>query len=65
MSKLFGGFTEDFYNAYNSIWELDDSSNKRVDIYNLYHLINHANIFGGSYITQSIQMIEKIKEEKL
>ena len=62
MTKLFGGFSEDFYEAYEKEWPLKKSSIERIPIYNLYHLINHANIFGGSYINQSILSIKKINK---
>ncbi len=52
MTKLFGGFTSDFYNGYESIWPLPSDLSTRTKIYNFYHLLNHANIFGGSYINQ-------------
>ncbi|WP_320663721.1 fructosamine kinase family protein [Prochlorococcus sp. MIT 1223] len=60
MTYLFGGFTNDFYNAYNEISPQSELAIKRIDIYNLYHLINHANIFGGSYINQSLLMMKKL-----
>ncbi len=49
MTKLFGGFNMDFYRGYEEIWPIEKFSKNRTDIYNLYHLINHANILGGSY----------------
>ncbi len=61
MSKLFGGFSEEFYKGYKSIWPLSQSSNERSEIYNLYHIINHANIFGGSYKNESISIIKNLK----
>ena len=63
MSKMFGGFDKNFYDGYNYIWPLDKDFEKRIEIYNLYHLLNHANIFGGSYISQSLQSIRKISAE--
>ena len=60
MTKMFGGFSDEFYNGYESIWPLDESSNKRIEIYNLYHLLNHANLFGGSYIQQSIESLQRL-----
>ncbi len=61
MTKLFGGFHSDFYNGYNKIWPLDEFSDKRTDIYNLYHVLNHANIFGGSYKQTSLKIIKDLK----
>ncbi len=61
MTKLFGGFSQDFYVAYEKVWPLPKDSNTRTDIYNLYHLVNHANIFGGSYIEQTLSCMRRIK----
>ena len=52
MTFLFGGFPHDFYNSYNEIWSLESDWRKRVPLYNLYHLLNHLNIFGVSYLEQ-------------
>ncbi len=60
MTRLFGGFSNDFYNSYEEIWPLPKMSKERVEIYNLYHLLNHANIFGGSYINQCYSSLDKI-----
>lgn len=46
---LFGGFSETFYAAYNHTWPLEPGYNERKDLYNLYHLLNHLNLFGESY----------------
>lgn len=51
-TELFGGFSNSFYEAYNSTWKLNQGYQGRKDIYNLYHLINHANIFGAAYLSQ-------------
>ena len=52
MTRLFGGFTNDFYNEYNKNIKEKKGSNKRTTIYNFYHILNHANMFGGNYINQ-------------
>ena len=52
MTRLFGGFTEDFYNEYFNILKEKNGSSKRTTIYNFYHILNHANMFGGNYINQ-------------
>lgn len=49
MTELFGGFDDAFYEAYRSAWPLEPGYKERRDIYNLYHLINHLNHFGGRY----------------
>ena len=57
MTKLFGGFNREFYKGYEEIWPLDKFYKDRTDIYNLYHLLNHANIFGGSYRENSMKIL--------
>lgn len=49
MSQLFGGFPDVFYHAYNAIWHLPPGWKESVEIANLYPLLVHANMFGGSY----------------
>ena len=46
MTELFGGFPREFYEAYGA---LDDGYARRKHLYNLYHLLNHLNLFGESY----------------
>ena len=48
-TELFGGFSGPFYAAYNQAWPLDSGYKERKDLYNLYHLLNHLNIFGEGY----------------
>lgn len=48
-TELFGGFPSAFYAAYNEAWPLDEGYRERKDLYNLYHLLNHLNLFGGGY----------------
>jgi len=52
MTRLFGGFRKEFYEEYHKIFPLKEGFEKRITIYNFYHIINHANIFGGSYFNQ-------------
>lgn len=52
MSELFGGFPSEFYRAYNEAWPLDEGYERRKPIYNLYHLLNHLNLFGSGYLAQ-------------
>ena len=60
MTRLFGGFSKGFYNAYNEIWPLPDDYENRIDIYNLYHVLNHANLFGGAYKKQSLSLLNQV-----
>lgn len=53
MAQLFGGFPEAFFTGYQHEWPLAEGWQLRAEIYKLYHLLNHANIFGGSYLHQS------------
>jgi fructosamine-3-kinase len=48
-TQLFGGFSRRFYTAYEEVWPLEAGYGERRDLYNLYHLLNHLNIFGESY----------------
>jgi protein-ribulosamine 3-kinase len=50
MSELFGGFDREFYSAYRADWAIDPGYAVRKRLYNLYHLLNHLNLFGGGYL---------------
>jgi fructosamine-3-kinase len=52
MTELFGGFPPQFYAAYHGAWPLDPGYATRKHLYNLYHLLNHLNLFGGGYLGQ-------------
>ncbi len=52
MTELFGGFPRAFYAAYEEAWPLDAGYGARKHLYNLYHLLNHLNLFGGGYLAQ-------------
>jgi len=60
MTELFGGFSQGFYQAYNEAWPLDNNYNQRKTLYNLYHILNHANLFGSSYLNQAISMMQRL-----
>jgi protein-ribulosamine 3-kinase len=60
MTKLFGGFGPRFYSAYVASWPLDQAAGTRRDLYNLYHVLNHLNLFGGSYRAQAESMIDRL-----
>jgi protein-ribulosamine 3-kinase len=57
MTRLFGGFGPDFYAAYQAAWAVDAGARSRRDLYNLYHVLNHANLFGQGYIPQARALI--------
>lgn len=52
MTDLFGSYPAEFYSAYNEIRSLDPGYRARYKIYNLYHLLNHLNLFGRGYLSQ-------------
>jgi protein-ribulosamine 3-kinase len=58
MTMLFGGFDSRFYAAYQEVWPLADGSEVRLDIYKLWHLLNHLAIFGGSYYGSSMSILQ-------
>ena len=60
MSELFGGFAPDFYAAYREAWPLDAGYAVRKTLYNFYHILNHANLFGGGYATQAAHMAAQL-----
>ena len=63
MTRLFGGFGAPFYAAYRSAWPLDAGAGSRVTLYNLYHVLNHFNLFGGGYLRQAQGMIQRLLAE--
>jgi protein-ribulosamine 3-kinase len=60
MTELFGGFPRNFYSTYAEIAPLDGGYGMRKTLYNLYHVLNHANLFGGSYAAQAQTMIDEL-----
>lgn len=63
MTELFGGFNAGFYAAYREAWPLAAGYHTRKTLYNLYHILNHANLFGGGYIAQAEGMIRRLLAE--
>lgn len=63
MTELFGGFPKDFYAAYRAVWPKEDDYAVRRDFYNLYHVLNHANLFGGNYVDDGAKRIERLLAE--
>lgn len=59
-TEMFGGFSTDFYRSYHEAWPLPDGYFARKVIYNWYHLLNHANLFGGGYISESVSVAKDI-----
>ena len=63
MTRLFGGFGARFYSAYETCWPLDEGARVRTDLYNLYHVLNHLNLFDGGYSGQALALIERLLAE--
>jgi protein-ribulosamine 3-kinase len=60
MTELFGGFGNTFYDAYRESWPLAPGYSSRKLLYNLYHILNHLNLFGGGYLGQARSMIDRL-----
>jgi fructosamine-3-kinase len=63
MTGLFGGFTAGFYAAYNKAWPLAAGYRVRRTLYQLYHVLNHLNLFGTGYLAQAQHMIAQLNAE--
>ncbi len=63
MSELFGGFPDSFYAGYRESWPLADGFEQRKTLYNLYHVLNHLNLFGSAYLHQAERMIARLLAE--
>jgi len=62
MTEMFGGFSVTFYQAYDAVYpRTDDYADKKI-IYNLYHYLNHYNLFGDSYLAACYRAFTHIKE---
>lgn len=59
MTELFGGFAPAFYSAYRQIAHIDPEYDDRSDLYNLYHLLNHVNLFGYSYVGSVARILNR------
>ena len=57
MTEMFGRLPEEFYRAYHEVFPTQPGYSERKEIYNLYHLLNHYNLFGGSYLEQADQTV--------
>lgn len=63
MTELFGDFGADFYAAYQAVWPLDEGYRTRKSLYNLYHILNHLNLFGGGYLGQAERVLSTLLAE--
>lgn len=57
MTALFGGFPDSFYRAYEEVRPLEPGWRSRLEIYNLYHLLNHLNLFGRGYYGEVLTIL--------
>lgn len=60
LTELFGGYPSAFYAGYESVSPIDAGYRVRKELYNLYHVLNHHNIFGGGYGSQAAAMIRRL-----
>ena len=63
MTYVFGGFDPAFYASYQNAYPLDEGFAVRKTFYNIYHIINHLNLFGGGYREQAISMMKQVLSE--
>ena len=60
MTRLFGGFGAAFYDAYEATWPLPYGHDERLHLYQLYHVLNHLNLFGSAYLSRAIGLMDKL-----
>lgn len=60
MTRLFGGFGATFYRAYEAAWPLAEGHERRLPLYQLYHVLNHLNIFGGAYQGRALSLVREL-----
>ena len=64
MTVLFGGFGKPFYEAYANSWPMERGHEQRLKLYRLYHVLNHLNLFGRSYLGQTMQLLKELSPAK-
>ena len=60
MTRLFGGFGRAFYEAYDSSWPMQQGHEARLKLYQLYHVLNHLNLFGRGYLQQALMLVRAL-----
>ena len=60
MCRLFGGFGAEFYRSYEEEWPLQPEAARRIEIYQVYHLLNHLKLFGAGYLSGCIDLLRRI-----
>ena len=61
MTMLFGGFGRSFYDAYERTWPMAPGHERRLKLYQLYHVLNHLNLFGSSYLARAIKLLTDLR----
>jgi fructosamine-3-kinase len=64
MTRLFGGFGRAFYAAYEASWPLAPGHEQRLYLYQLYHVLNHLNLFGSGYLGRAMQLIQALLKSR-
>jgi fructosamine-3-kinase len=62
MTRLFGGFGDSFYRRYAECWPLPDGHEQRLILYQLYHVLNHLNLFGAGYLGRAMEMLRTLNQ---
>lgn len=60
MTMVFGGFGKSFYEAYNATWPMAPGHERRLKLYQLYHILNHLNLFGRSYLGRAVSLLREL-----
>lgn len=60
MTELFGGYASSFYGAYHEIIPVTEGYERRRNVYNLYHMLNHLNLFGRGYLSSVVSIISQL-----
>jgi fructosamine-3-kinase len=60
MTMVFGGFGRAFYEAYESAWPMAPGHDRRLRLYQLYHILNHLNLFGRSYLGRALSLLREL-----
>ena len=60
MTLVFGGFGKAFYEAYEANWPMAPGHEKRLKLYQLYHILNHLNLFGRSYLGRVVDLLREL-----
>ena len=60
MTMLFGGFGRAFYDAYTTSWPMASGHEQRIKLYQLYHVLNHLNLFGRGYLGQAVSLLQQL-----